>query len=67
MRKTSYTVIVEQGFRVVREFEKPETVVDVAEKLFGAEVADDVKTWLGRTIEGTYSHNGLRIHKILGL
>lgn len=65
MRKTTYTVIVEQGFRIVREFTNPETVVEVAEKLFGVDIADDVKTWFGRTIEGTYSNSGLKIYKIL--
>ena len=68
MRSTTYTVIIEQGFRIVREFAKPETVIDIAAALFGEETASEVEKWLGCTIEGTYSNKkGLRIYKILNL
>lgn len=63
--KHSYTIIIERGCRVVREFDKPEAIIEAVEKLFGLEMAEDAKQWLDRTIEGSYRNNGLRIHKII--
>lgn len=63
--KATYTIVIENGHRIVREFSKREAITAVVEALFGSDKAQEFNNWVDTTIaDGTFRADGFYIHKI---
>lgn len=68
MKNATYTIVIEKGYKIVREFNKAETIIEVIEKIFGTEEANAVRNWIKTTVtDGTYRNTEFYIHRICNI
>ena len=68
MKETTYTIVIEDGYRLVADFHYPDIVVMTIGKIFGKEKADSVKEWIATAHDDcTYKDDNFYIHCLHGI
>jgi len=65
MANSCFTLVIENGFRISRDYFSKEMLLMAIKTLFGVEKANNVDDWIGTAItDGTYRDDGFYVHYI---
>lgn len=68
MKNNTYTLVIENGYKIVKEFNSKQAIVEAIKAVFGTQKANTVKNWAAAAFtDDTYRDEKFYIHYLCNI